>query len=104
MTPLKFPEFFFDYILVNMIVGYTKLYSNREKASISFEITNEKNRLFLSMLLHSECLMLPDRKTYWEKAPRYFSVTRSDSMPIYTFESILIGIFIFVTAKTQDNN
>ena len=87
-----------------MIVGYTKLYSNREKASISFEITNEKNRLFLSMLLHSECLMLLDRKTYWEKAPRYFSVTRSDSMPIYTFESILIGIFIFVTAKTQDNN
>ena len=87
-----------------MIVGYTKLYSNREKASISFEITNEKNRLFLSMLLHSECLMLLDRKTYWEKAPRYFSVTRSDSMPLYTFESILIGIFIFVTAKTQDNN
>ena len=87
-----------------MIVGYTKLYSNREKASSSFEITNEKNRLFLSMLLHSECLMLPDRKTYWEKAPRYFSVTRSDSMPLYTFESILIGIFIFVTAKTQDNN
>ena len=99
MTPLKFPEFFFDYILVNMIVGYTKLYSNREKASINFEITNEKNRLFLSMLLHSGCLMVPDRKTYWEKTPRYFIVTRSVSMSLYTFESILIGISIFVTAK-----
>ena len=30
-----------------MIVGYTKLYSHREKADISFKITNKKNRLFL---------------------------------------------------------
>ena len=27
-----------------MIFGYTKLYSHREKAGISFEIINEKNR------------------------------------------------------------
>ena len=38
-----------------MIFGYTKLYSHREKAGISFEITNEKIRLFLSMLLLSGC-------------------------------------------------
>ena len=53
VTPLKILELFFDDVLVDMIVGYTKLYSHREyreKAVISFEITDEKNRLFLSML------------------------------------------------------
>ena len=52
-TPLKIIELFFDDVLVDMIVGYTKLYSHREyreKAVISFEIANEKNGLFLSML------------------------------------------------------
>ena len=34
-----------------MIVGNTKLYSHIEKVDISFEITNEKIRLYLSMLL-----------------------------------------------------
>ena len=46
-------ELFFDDALVDMIVGYTKFYSHREKADISFKITNEKIRLFLSMLLLS---------------------------------------------------
>ena len=52
-----------------MIVGYTKLYSHREKTGISFEITNEKICLFLSMLLFSGCHKLPDRKMYWETIP-----------------------------------
>ena len=55
VTPLRLVELFFDYILVDMIVGYTKLHSHREKEDISFEITNEKMRLFLSMLLLSRC-------------------------------------------------
>ena len=76
VIPLRFPEFFFDDVLVNMIIGYTKFYSHREKAGISFEITNEKIRSFLSMLLHSGCLMIPDCKTYWEKIPRYFRVSK----------------------------
>ena len=42
---------FFDDVLVDMIVGYTKVYSHREKVDISFEITNEKIRIFLRMLL-----------------------------------------------------
>ena len=42
MTPLRLLELFFDDVLLDMIVGYTKLYSHRERAGISFEITNEK--------------------------------------------------------------
>ena len=56
-------KLFFEDILVDMIFGYAKLYSHREKADISFEITNEKIRLLPSMLLLSECHKLPDRKT-----------------------------------------
>ena len=37
VTPLKL---LFDDVLVDLILGYTKFYSHREKAGISFEITN----------------------------------------------------------------
>ena len=41
VTPLRLLELFFDNVLVVMIVGYTKLYSHRQKADIiSLEITN----------------------------------------------------------------
>ena len=40
MTLLRLFEWFFN-VLVDMIVDYTKLYSNRKKVDISFEITNE---------------------------------------------------------------
>ena len=66
MTLLRLLKLFFDDVLVNMIFGYTNLYSHREKTDISFEITNEKICLFLSMLLLNECQKLPDRKMYWE--------------------------------------
>ena len=66
MTLLRLLELFFDDVLVNMIFGYTNLYSHREKTDISFEIANEKICLFLSMLLLSGCQKLPDRKMYWE--------------------------------------
>ena len=72
VTPHRFLEFFFDDILVDMIVGYTKWYSHREKTDISFEITNEKICLFLVMLLVSGCHKLPDRKMYWETTPDTF--------------------------------
>ena len=64
VTPLRLLKLLFDGVLVDMIVGYSKLHSHREKADISFEITNEKIRLFLSMLLLSGCHKLPDRKMY----------------------------------------
>ena len=43
MTSLRLLELFFDDVLVDMIVDYTKLYSHREKTDISFETTNEEN-------------------------------------------------------------
>ena len=62
MTLLRLLKLFFDYVLVDIIFGYTKLCSHRQKADISFEITNEKIRLFSSMLLLSRCHKLSDRK------------------------------------------
>ena len=59
VTSLKLLELFFVDVLVDMIVGYIKLYSNREKVDISFKITNEKIGLFLSMLLLIGCYKLP---------------------------------------------
>ena len=44
VTPLRLLKLFFDDVLVDMIFGYTKLYSHREKANISFEFNNEKIR------------------------------------------------------------
>ena len=54
-----------------MIVDYTKLHSYRKKADVSFEISNEKIRLFLSMLLLSGCYKLPDRKINLQFLNRY---------------------------------
>ena len=89
VTPLRFLEFFFDDVLVDMIVGHTKLYSHRDKADISFEITNEKSRLFLSMLLLRVCHKLPDHKMYWETTPDTSVQTKSNSMSRNTFVPIL---------------
>ena len=72
MTPLKLLKLFFDDVLVNMIVGYTKLYSHREKADISFKITDEKIRSFLNMPLLSGCHKVLDRKMCWETTSNTF--------------------------------
>ena len=72
VTLLRLFELFFDDVLVDMIFGNTKLYSHREKADISFKITNEKIGLFLSMLLLSRCHKLPVYKMYWETTPDTF--------------------------------
>ena len=62
VTPLKLLELFFDDVLVDMIVDYTKLYNHREKIDIGFEITKEQTHLFFSILLLSGCHQLPDRQ------------------------------------------
>ena len=72
MTLLRLLKLFFDDVLLDMIFGYTRLCSHREKADISFEITNEKIRLFSSMLLLSGCFKLPDHKMYCEATPDTF--------------------------------
>ena len=69
VTSVRLLELFFDDVLVDIIFGYTKLYSHRQKADISFEIANEKSHLFLSMLLLRGCHKLPDPKMYWEANP-----------------------------------
>ena len=65
-------ELFFDDVLVNMIAGNTKLYSHIEEAYISFEYTNKKILLFLSMLLLNGCHNLPGHKIYWQSIPDTF--------------------------------
>ena len=44
VTPVRLLKLFFDDVLVDMIFGYTKLCSHREKANISFEFNNKKIR------------------------------------------------------------
>ena len=66
VTPLRLFELFVRNVLVDMIFGYTKLYSHNEKTINSFEITDEKIRLFFSMLLLSGGYNLPYRKMYWQ--------------------------------------
>ena len=43
-TSVRLLELFFDDVLVDMVVGvgYTKLYSHKEKADIRFDTTNKK--------------------------------------------------------------
>ena len=94
VTPLRLRELFFGYILVDMTVGYAKLYSHRKKSDISCETTNEKIRLFLRMLLFSGCHKLPDRTIYWEATPDTFVQAKSDSMCHYTFKCIFRNLHL----------
>ena len=104
VTPLRFLELFFDDVLVGMIFGYTKLYSNRGKADISFETTNEKKniRSFLSMLLLSGCHKLPDRKCIGRQPPILLGKQGLIQCPV-TSSSLFLGIFIFVTTNNLVN-
>ena len=95
VTPLRLLKLFFDEVLADMIVGYIKLYTHRKKADIRFEITNEKTRLFFTMLLLSGSHKLPDRKMYWEATPDTFVLARSDSVLRNTFERILRNLYLF---------
>ena len=109
VTSLRLLELYFDDVLVEMIVGYTKLYSHREKASISFEITNEKTCLILSMLLLSGCYKLPDLKMYWQMTPETFALNQGLIQCLVIRSSVFIGIAIFLTTndliyKTNSRN
>ena len=57
-------------VIVDLIFGYIKLYSR--ETGTNFEIANEKNRLFLCMLLLNGYHKLPDHKMYWEATPKTF--------------------------------
>ena len=70
VTFLRLVQLFFDDVLVGMIVGYTKLQNHRDKVDVCFEITHEKIRLFLCMLLLSWCHKLLDSKMYRERCKR----------------------------------
>ena len=59
-TPFRLFKSFFDDALADMFVGYTKLYGQREKAEVSFEITNEAFCSFFGMLLLSGGRKIPD--------------------------------------------
>ena len=72
--------------IVDMIVGYTKLYGHREKLGTSFEITNETFYFFLVMLLLSGYHNLPYCKKYWKSTPDTFVKVICDSIPRNTFE------------------
>ena len=102
VTPLRLLDLFFNNVLVDMIVGYTKLYSHREKADISYGNTNEKIHLLLSMLLLSGCHKLLDCKMYWETILDTFMQAKFDSMLVIR-GSVFFGIFIFVITNNLIN-
>ena len=95
MTPVRLLKLFFEDVLVNLTFCYIKLYSYREKADLSFEITNENICLFLTILLLRGCYKLSDRKMYWEATLDTFVQKRSDSMPRITFKQILRNLHLY---------
>ena len=76
-TPFRLFESFFVDVLVDMIVGYTKLYGLREKVDTSLEhFAYSQSCLCLvdavSQTYFSFYHNLPDSKIYWEKSPGTF--------------------------------
>ena len=91
-TPLRLFESFFD-VLVDMIVGYSKLYGHREKAET---FTNETFRLFLGMLLLSGCHEFSDCKMYLETPP--ILLYKQGLIPCLVIRlSVFFKISIYVT-------
>ena len=63
VTPARIPSAYsLMMVYFYIIFGNTMLHIQREKALISFEVTNKKILLFLRMLLLSGCHKLSDRK------------------------------------------
>ena len=87
VTLLRLLELFF--MMCQLILFCATSSCTVEKASINFEITDEKMRLFLSTLLLTGYHKLPDLKMYWEATPGTFVKARSDSMLRNTFEHVL---------------
>ena len=102
VIPLRLLELVFDDVLVDMILGFTKLYSHTEKADISFESTNEKNRLILSMLLLRGCHKLQDRIMYWETTSELLCKLGLIQCLVVRW-SVFFRVFIFVTTNNLIN-
>ena len=87
-------ELFFENILVDMIFGYTKLYGHTEKGDISFQITNEKIRLFSSMLLLNV--------KYIGRRPPILLCKQGLIQCLVIRSSVFFGISIFLTTNKLD--
>ena len=74
VTPLRIFELFFVISVTYQLIRFLATSScTVEKAGINFEITNEKIRLFLSVLLLTAYHKLLDHKMYWEATPDTFA-------------------------------
>ena len=85
-----------------MIVGYTKLYSHIEKVDISFEITYEKIRLYLSMLLFTRYNKLPEHQCIERRSP-ILLCKQGLIQCLVISSSAFFGISIFVTTNNLIN-
>ena len=101
VTFLRLLKLFFGNILVDMVVGYTKLYSHREKTGISFEITYEKIRLFLSTLLLSVISFQVVK--YIGRRPPILLYKQGLIQCLVIRSSVFFGISIFETTNNLIN-
>ena len=101
VTFLRLLKLFFGNILVDMVVGYTKLYSHREKTGISFEITYEEIRLFLSTLLLSVISFQVVK--YIGRRPPILLYKQGLIQCLVIRSSVFFGISIFVTTNNLIN-
>ena len=101
VTFLRLLKLFFGNILVDMVVGYTKLYSHREKTGISFEITYEKIRLFLSTLLLSVISFQVVK--YIGRRPPILLYKQGLIQCLVIRSSVFFGISIIVTTNNLIN-
>ena len=101
VTPLRLLELFFD-VLNDMILGYTKLYNHREKAEISFEITNEKICLFYTCYCSVGAITFQTVK-WIERRPLILLCKQGlIQCPVIRL-SIFFGISFFVTTNNLIN-
>ena len=63
-TSLSFFKICFDDAIVTQIVGIIKPYGQREKGDRKFDLSNQKFRLFLDILLLSGYHKLPHHRIY----------------------------------------
>ena len=107
LTPVRLLELFSDDALVNMIVGHTKLYTQREKADIRFEITNQKIRLFLGMLLLREAgqggAITLQAVNLIGRRPLILLQEQGLLWCLAMYSSVFFGISIFVTTNNFIN-
>ena len=104
VTLLSLFKLCFGDVLVDLIFGCTKLYSRREKADISFEITNEKCPYFPACYCFVGVTSFQTvNKMYWEQTADIFC--RQGLIQCFVIgSSVFFRIFIFVATKNFINN